>query len=73
MPNYEYMCRECGKLFEVQATFAEKSAGLQPECPDCHGMETHQVITTGLLVHASPGRSGGSCCGPDSGPSGCCG
>lgn len=34
MPSYDFICRECGTLFEVQATFAEKSAGLNPDCPN---------------------------------------
>lgn len=74
MPSYDFICRECGTLFEVQATFAEKSAGLNPDCPNCHARETHQIITSGLFLQAATRGSGGGCCGSDSrSGSGCCG
>ncbi len=74
MPSYDFFCRECGSLFEVQATFAEKSAGLNPECPACHARESHQIITSGVFLQAATRGSAGGCCGSDSGSgSGCCG
>ena len=36
MPVYDYQCQVCGNTFEVFATFKQKEAGLQPECPLCH-------------------------------------
>jgi putative FmdB family regulatory protein len=73
VPRYDYLCAECGKLFEVRATFAEKATGLQPECPECHAKETHEVITRGMLLHADEAPAS-SCCGPmPRGSIGCCG
>jgi putative FmdB family regulatory protein len=74
MPLYDYQCQGCQFVFEVRASFKEKEAGLQPECPQCHSQETHQVLTAGLLLHLGgdsatvklPG------CGPNAGP-GCFG
>jgi putative FmdB family regulatory protein len=74
MPLYDYQCNKCQAVFEVRATFKEKEAGLEPECPQCHSKKTHQLLTSGLFLRKSddgadltwPG------CGPNSGP-GCCG
>lgn len=73
MPLYDYKCEQCQTVFEVRATIKEKEVGLEPECPVCHGKQTQQIITAGLVI-----RGGGSAgfsmpgCGPGAGP-GCCG
>jgi putative FmdB family regulatory protein len=74
MPLYDYQCKQCQTVFEVRATFKEKEAGLEPECPQCHSKKTHQLLTTGLFLRKSddgadvawPG------CGSNAGL-GCCG
>lgn len=73
MPTYIYQCNSCQDSFEVLATFKEKEAGLNPNCPKCASTETRQLITAGLIIKNSanslfnqPG------CPPDAGP-GCCG
>jgi len=72
MPLYIFHCERCSEDFEVRATFKEKEAGLQPECPKCHSMETHQMITAGLILRGSNGASLSlPACGPNAGP-GCC-
>ncbi len=75
MPLYDYQCEHCKLIFEVRASFQEKEKGLNPECPDCHSTEMHQVLTAGLFVR--PGNGDGSTlpssnCGPNAG-FGCCG
>ncbi len=72
MPYYQYHCAECDEIFEVRASFAEKSAGLDPECPACHAKKAQQVITAGMLVRGSTDSAATSCCGPNAAP-GCCG
>ncbi len=74
MPLYDYQCQNCFSIFEVRASFKEKEAGLEPECPQCHSQETRQVLTAGLLMHTSGNSAAGKvpACGPNSGP-GCCG
>ena len=73
MPIYNFECKQCAEIFEVRASFKEKEAGLEPECPLCHSKETSQRITAGLMLR---GSNGGSVslpkCGPNAG-SGCCG
>lgn len=73
MPLYDYQCEQCQAIFEVRATIKEKEAGLEPECPNCHGKQTRQIITAGLILHgAGSSEISASCCGPNAGP-GCCG
>ncbi len=72
MPLYVYQCEECQTVFEVRASFKEKEAGLEPECPQCKSQQTRQVITAGLVIRSSDGTSLAlPSCGPDAGP-GCC-
>ncbi len=69
MPLYDYQCRQCKTVFEVRATFQEKEAGLEPQCPRCHGKKTHQLLTTGLFVRQKYGgqSTGSTACGPSCG------
>ncbi len=72
MPYYAYRCEKCGETFDVRATFKEKEAGLEPECPKCHAREARQLVTAGLVLRGGNGGSfslGG--CDPGAGP-GCC-
>jgi putative FmdB family regulatory protein len=58
MPLYEYFCAECGEDFEKMVRFSE--AGNQPECPSCHGSNTHKKIS----LFASTGNAGSSSFSP---------
>lgn len=72
MPLYNFQCEQCSEVFEVRATFEEKEAGLEPECPKCHSQETRQLITAGLVLRGSHGVSFSlPACRPNAGP-GCC-
>ena len=75
MPLYVYQCDQCQTTFDVRATFKEKDLGLEPTCPNCQGMVTHQILTTGLFIQGGSGESFSTSppfCGPGAGP-GCCG
>lgn len=77
MPMYDFRCKNCGHAFTVRASFKEKDAGLQPECPVCHAVEAQQVLTAGVFIGQAAGGSslplpmmgGGAGCG--CGPGGC--
>ncbi len=71
MPLYEFNCETCGEVFEVRATIQEKSDGLKPECPTCHGRKTRQRLTAGIVLHGNGGPLAGPTCSADAGP-GCC-
>lgn len=72
MPLYDFECKQCGEVFEILASFKEREAGLEPECPHCNSKETHQVVTAGLVIRGSDGASVSlPGCGPNAGP-GCC-
>lgn len=74
MPLYDYQCQDCQMIFEVRATFEEKEAGLDPECPRCQSRKTRQLLTSSLFLRKS--GDGASfdlpACGSNAGP-GCCG
>ncbi|WP_366917439.1 zinc ribbon domain-containing protein [uncultured Chloroflexus sp.] len=74
MPLYDYQCQDCQKTFEVRATLKEKEAGLQPQCPHCHSLQTRQLLTSGLFLRKGSDSSlfAAPVCGPTAGP-GCCG
>ncbi|MEX2162241.1 MAG: zinc ribbon domain-containing protein [Anaerolineales bacterium] len=72
MPLYDYRCQDCQTVFEVRATFKEKEAGLKPQCPQCQGKKTHQLLTSGLFLRKSEDGASLPVCGPNAG-SGCCG
>lgn len=65
---YEYRCRQCGAVFAVHATLAEKESGLHPHCPHCGSDQTVRRFT-GLSVLRGT-RGGGASAGP--GPEGGC-
>lgn len=79
MPFYDFRCRQCDHSFTVRASFKEKDAGLQPECPVCHAVETQQVLTAGFFVGQAAGggslplpmMGGDAGCGCSSGGCGC--
>lgn len=72
MPTYDYQCQVCGQTFEVRATITQKTAGLEPECPECHSKTTIQAFRSMMFIRsgdrAGPMPLG---CDPDVGP-GCC-
>ena len=73
MPIYSFECQQCQAIFDMQATFKEKEAGLEPACPQCQSQETKQLITAGLLLpDGKKINSPRSVCGPNVSP-GCCG
>lgn len=57
MPFYDFECQECNTAIEVKATMAEKEAGLQVECPQCHSMKTRQVFRSLAFTGAGAGSS----------------
>jgi len=73
MPLYDFQCAHCKTVFEVQATFKEKDAGLEPQCPHCNSRRTHQLLTSGQFLRRSevggPGSS--QSCGPNCGRGSC--
>lgn len=74
---YEYRCRNCSTVFEVQATMEEKAKGLSPVCPNCASKNTAQAfISIGIFrrgaASGSSSTGGPVSCGSNPG-SGCCG
>jgi len=57
MPLYEYLCRECGKRFEVLRRMQD--ADLEMKCPECRSEEVQRLLSTfaaGGCTTSSSGR-----------------
>jgi putative FmdB family regulatory protein len=54
MPLYEYICRDCGKGFEMFVT-AERT----PACPACSGSDLVKLLSSPGMVGVAASRNGG--------------
>lgn len=73
MPTYDYVCQDCGKLFEMRASITEYSKGLAPQCPECGSPKAIRTFTSINVLTSRGGTRGPAAgCGPSPGP-GCCG
>lgn len=71
MPTYEYVCQECGRLFEIGATMTEYAKGLKPSCPQCGSRKAIRSFANVHVARGSRARASLPNCGPSAGP-GCC-
>ena len=71
MPRYKYHCRECENTFIIEASIKEKSAGLDPVCPECESDNVYQSFSSVGVIGGSGGNNSGGCstCPPGAG---CC-
>ena len=68
MPRYEFRCRECRDVFEVDRPMS--ASGDPARCPAGHD-DTARLLSTvavGGTARPAPRAAGGGCCG-----GGCCG
>ncbi len=68
---YAFVCKKCGRKFDVRATVAEMDKGLTPQCPHCNSKDAVQDFSGVGMVFRSPGGGMPPMCGPGSG-AGCC-
>jgi putative FmdB family regulatory protein len=68
---YAFVCKKCGKPFDVRASVAEMDKGLSPQCPACGSKNVVQDFSGVGMVFRSPGGGSPPICGPGSG-AGCC-
>lgn len=45
MPNYEYRCSDCNRLFEAQQS-VEEHGKQKPACPHCKSQRVEPVFST---------------------------
>lgn len=66
MPYYDYRCRSCGTVFEIQRSMSEQSGGAAVPCAACASADTERVFTP--VAVGSTGSSApepvGQACGP---------
>lgn len=60
MPVYEFVCDSCDHTFEISASFSEMI--LSPECPECHGNDTHKKFSLFLSTSGSRNENSVSSC-----------
>jgi len=52
MPNCQFMCLECGEVFDISTTTEDLDNELQVECPECGGTNTTRTYDEGSPVEA---------------------
>ncbi len=67
MPLYEYVCRDCGRAFEVLQRMGERGDRLH--CPHCGRVGAERQLST-FAGHASHGGGGTAAAAPGCGPGG---
>ncbi|MEK6572292.1 MAG: zinc ribbon domain-containing protein [Bacteroidota bacterium] len=45
MPTYEYMCKDCKKIFSVIMTFSEHEENPKPACEHCGSKNVEQFFS----------------------------
>ncbi len=70
MPVYEYVCLDCQKKTEVQASLKEKEMGLKPVCTFCGSKKMIQFFGSMNVINQN--SPAGGCCGPQTDPGSCC-
>lgn len=70
MAAYDYLCQTCDQVVEIRASFSEKAAGLNPQCPSCKSEDLRRLFTTVAIGSGARGATagwmpsaGGGCCG----------
>lgn len=70
MPTYAWLCRVCGRPFEIQMSIREKEAW-KPRCPACGSAKVEQQLFGFSVGGGDKPTAPGGCCPPGRG--GCCG
>ncbi|MGZ8474552.1 MAG: FmdB family zinc ribbon protein [Candidatus Deferrimicrobiaceae bacterium] len=70
MPTYAYLCRGCGRPFELRISIREKEEW-KPQCPVCGGVKLEQQLFGFSVGGGGKTPTPGGCCPPGRG--GCCG
>jgi putative FmdB family regulatory protein len=65
MARYDFRCRTCDSLFEVERPMAQASD--PAVCPDGHGDTVKLLSRIGVLAGAVPGRSAAPAAAPSGG------
>jgi putative FmdB family regulatory protein len=59
MPLYEYICKNCGKRFEVMRRMSERNDA--PDCKDCGSEDTALALSASAFLGVSSGGAGAAC------------
>ena len=48
MPTYEYMCDDCGRVFELERPVSERDN--EAPCPTCGSKRTKRLLSRGIIL-----------------------
>jgi putative FmdB family regulatory protein len=57
MPLYEYLCKKCGKAFELLRRISDSDRDL--ECPECKSAKVERLMSTFSSGGCKPSGAGG--------------
>ena len=71
MPAYDYLCKDCGKNFELFISINKYDGDSNKKCPECGSTETERIFMSFNVLTGSGKKPGNDrSCTPGSG---CCG
>jgi putative FmdB family regulatory protein len=50
MPTYEYVCKDCKKIFALITTMAEHGKGVKPACQYCGSSNVEQHYSSVTVI-----------------------
>ena len=50
MPDYEYQCNDCGKIFALHLTIADHDKSAPPRCEYCNSVNVMQLLPRVTVV-----------------------
>jgi putative FmdB family regulatory protein len=68
VPLYEFVCRDCGKTFEIVATIKEYADGLEAHCPACKSKKVERVLGSFTVLGTTKKSEGDESSFDDTGP-----
>ena len=48
MPTYEYMCDDCGRVFELERSVSDRDK--EAPCPTCGSKSTRRLLSRGVML-----------------------
>lgn len=52
MPEYEYQCMDCKKIFTIHMTIGEHDVMVRPACKSCGSTNVKQMLSAATVITA---------------------
>jgi len=64
VPRYDFVCQDCGEVFEIRVSMSAYSEDLSPECAKCGSQNTARVFgSVNVVTGGSAGKGPAGGCG----------